>query len=174
MWTFVIVLAASVAAFAAYVATRPASFRVQRQLEIKATPEELFEIINDLHRWDAWSPWAKRDPAMKTFHSGSAHGVGAIYEWEGNKQVGKGRMEIVGADPSSRTVIKLDFISPFEAHNTVEFLTQAKGGNTLVTWVIHGPMNFMSKAMSVFMSMDKMMGPDFEQGLASLKGIAEA
>jgi carbon monoxide dehydrogenase subunit G len=174
MLTFLAVLAAMLAGAAAYIATRAPHFRVERQIEIKASPEEVFAIINDLHRWDAWSPWAKRDPAMKTAHSGSTHGIGSVYEWEGNKHVGKGRMEIVGAEPSSRTVIKLDFIAPFEAHNTVEFLTVARGGNTLVTWVIHGPMNFMSKAMGVFMSMDKMMGPDFEQGLASLKAIAEA
>jgi hypothetical protein len=174
MLAILAIVAALLAAAAAYVATRPPGFRVQRQIGIKASPEKLFAIINDFGKWQSWSPWAKRDPAMKSTLSGSATGVGSVYEWEGNKHVGKGRMAIVAAEPPSRTIIKLDFIAPFEAHNTVEFLTEARDGETIVTWVIHGPMNFMTKAMGIVMSMDKMMGPDFEQGPVALKDIAEA
>ena len=111
---------------------------------------------------------------MTTALSGAKTGKGAIYEWSGNKQVGTGRMEIIDSIPHSRTIIKLDFLKPFEAHNTVEFLTIEKGGNTVVTWAMFGPNTFMSKAMSLFFSMDKMVGTDFEAGLASLKEIAEA
>ncbi len=156
-----------------FAATKPDTFRVERTTTIKAAPEKVFALINDFHRWSTWSPYEKKDPAMKRTHSGAASGTGAIYEWDGDKNVGKGRMEITESTPSSRIVIKLDFISPFEAHNTAEFTLQAQGDSTQVTWAMYGPANYVSKLMSVFFSMDKMVGDDFAIGLNNLKTAAE-
>jgi carbon monoxide dehydrogenase subunit G len=154
-------------------ATKPDSFRVQRTASIKAPPEKIYPLINDLKGWTAWSPWEKKDPAMKRTLSAATVGKGATYEWAGNKEVGKGRMEIAEATPSSKVLIKLDFIAPFEAHNMAEFDLQPKGDTTDVTWSIYGPAPFVNKLMSVFLDMDKMIGRDFETGLANLKAIAE-
>lgn len=153
--------------------TQPDTFRVQRSVSIKAPPEKVFALINDFKQWPAWSPWEKMDPAMKKMHNGAATGQGAIYEWEGNNKVGKGRMEIMESTPHSRIVIKLDFLSPFEAHNTAEFTLQPQGNSTDLTWAMYGPAPFMTKLMQVFASMDSMVGKDFEEGLANLKVIAE-
>jgi hypothetical protein len=166
----VIVLIAAVLIFAA---TRPDTFRVERSIDIKASPEKIFPFVNDLHSWTAWSPYEKKDPGMKRQHSGAVNGKGAIYEWDGDKQVGKGRMEIMESTPSSLVVIKLDFLSPFEAHNTAEFILQARGDSTHVTWAMYGTSNFISKLMGIFFSMDKMVGDDFAIGLENLKAIAE-
>ncbi len=154
-------------------ATRPDSFRVQRTQSVKATPEKVFAIVNDLPGWRAWSPYEAKDPAMRRTYGGPASGVGAVYAWEGNNEVGQGRMEIVQATLSSRIVIKLDFLKPFEAHNTAEFLFEPKGDATDVTWAIYGPSPFVSKVMGVIFDMDKMIGGDFEVGLAKLKAMAE-
>ena len=162
-----------IAGLLAYAATRPDSFRVQRTASIKAPPEKIFALINDLKGWPAWSPYEKKDPAMKRTLSGAATGKGAIYEWQGNKEVGKGKMEIAETTPPSKVVIKLDFFEPFEAHNIAEFDLQGKGESTDVTWAIYGPSPFISKLMSVFLNMDKMIGRDFEVGLANLKAVAE-
>lgn len=162
-----------VAAVLLFAATRPDSFRVQRTLGIEAMPEKLFAIVGDLPGWRAWSPYEGKDPAMRRTYSGPPAGVGAVYEWAGNNDVGQGRMEIVQATPSSRIVIKLDFLKPFEGHNTAEFLFAAKGATTDVTWSIHGPSPFVSKLMGVVFDMDKMIGTDFEAGLAKLKAVAE-
>ena len=110
---------------------------------------------------------------MRRAHSGAASGPGAVYEWEGNRDIGKGRMEITEASPPARVTIKLDFVKPFEAHNIVEFTLEARGDSTTVTWALHGPMPYVSKLMSVFFSMERMVGADFEAGLASLKAVAE-
>lgn len=171
-----IVFAAAVllALLAGYVVTRPNIFRVERKIIIKAAPEDVFSIVNDFRQWDSWSPWSKRDPDMNKALSGPPTGKGAIYEWDGNKHVGKGRMEILEAIPSSSIRIKLDFLSPFKAHNTVEFTLQPEGGNTVVTWAMFGPNTVMARLMGLFFSMDRMVGKDFETGLASLKDIAEA
>jgi uncharacterized protein YndB with AHSA1/START domain len=166
----VVVLIVGVLGFAA---TRPDSFRVQRTATIKAPPEKIFALINDLKGWKTWSPYEKKDPAMKRTLSGAPTGKGAIYEWEGNKDVGKGRMEIADTTPPSKVVIKLDFIEPFQAHNTAEFSLSGKGETTDVTWAIYGPSPFVTKVLSVFLDMDKMIGHDFEAGLANLKAIAE-
>jgi uncharacterized protein YndB with AHSA1/START domain len=166
----VVVLIVGVLGFAA---TRPDSFRVQRTATIKAPPEKVFALINDLKGWKTWSPYEKKDPAMKRTLSGAPTGKGAIYEWEGNKDVGKGRMEIADTTPPSKVVIKLDFIEPFQAHNTAEFSLSGKGETTDVTWAIYGPSPFVTKVLSVFLDMDKMIGHDFEAGLANLKAIAE-
>ena len=117
-----------VAAFLIYAWTRPDSFRVQRTTTIKAPPEKIFPLINDFQRWGAWSPYEKKDPAMKRTLSGAATGKGAVYEWEGNKEIGKGRMEITDSAPPSRVTLKLDFTRPFEAHNIVDFTMEPRGG----------------------------------------------
>lgn len=152
---------------------QPDTFRVQRSVSIKAPPEKVFALINDFKQWPAWSPWEKMDPAMKKMHNGAATGTGAIYEWEGNNKVGKGRMEITESTPHSRIVIQLDFLSPFEAHNTAEFTLQPQGDSTDLTWAMYGPAPFMTKLMQVVASMDSMVGKDFETGLANIKAIAE-
>ena len=154
-------------------AMKPDTFRVERSASIKAPPEKIFPLIEDFHRWDAWSPWEKRDPALKRMHSGAPAGKGAVYEWDGNKEVGKGRMEILDSTPSSKVHIKLDFIEPFEGHNTATFTLKPEGGATNVTWVMDGPAPFISKLMQVFMSFDSMIGKDFEAGLANMKAAAE-
>src|SRR5207244_9369629 len=125
-----IVVVVLVVALLVFAATKPDTFRVQRSASIKAPPEKIFALINDLHSWGAWSPWEKMDPAMKRTHSGAANGKGAVYEWEGNHNVGKGRMEITETSPRSKDVIKLDFVKQFEAHNIAEFTLQGKRDST--------------------------------------------
>ena len=156
-----------------YAATQPSAFRVQRSASIQAPPERIFPHINDFHSWSGWSPWEKLDPNLKRTFSGPANGVGSTYEWEGNKKVGKGRMEIMESAPSSKIAIQLDFIKPFEAHNTAEFTLAPNGGSTDINWAMLGHKPFLFKVMSVFMDMDKMIGKDFEKGLANLKAITE-
>ena len=162
-----------VAAVLIFAATRPDAFRVERVASIKAPPEKIFALINDLHGWAAWSPYEKKDPAMKRTFSGAANGKGAVYEWDGNKNVGRGRMEITDASAPAKIVIKLDFFEPFEGHNTAEFSMEGKGDATKVTWAMYGPASFISKLMGVFFNMDKLIGTDFEVGLANLKSMAE-
>ena len=157
----------------AYAAMRPDTFRVERSASVKAPPEKIFAQINDLKSWAAWSPYEKKDPAMKRTFGAVTAGKGAVYEWDGNKNVGKGRMEITSAAQPSKIVIKLDFLEPFEGHNTAEFTMDGKGGTTTVTWAMYGPANFVSKLLGVFFNMDKMIGSDFETGLANLKAISE-
>jgi K+-transporting ATPase KdpF subunit len=153
--------------------TKPDSFRVERSVTINASPEKVATLISDFHQWDGWSPWARLDPNMKTSYSGPASGPGAVYEWEGNSKVGKGRMEILSAEPA-KTTIKLDFLKPFEGHNITDFVLEPQGSATRVNWIMNGPMTlFPGKIMSVFSPMDKMIGPDFDKGLANLKTIAE-
>jgi uncharacterized protein YndB with AHSA1/START domain len=156
-----------------YAATRPGTFRVERTASISAPPEKVYELLSDFHNWPAWSPWEKMDPAMKKTHSGAASGTGAVYAWEGNSKVGKGRMEITAATAPSSVVMRLDFLSPFEAHNTAEFTLRAHDESTEITWAMYGANNFMCKVMGLVCSMDKMVGKDFETGLASLKDLAE-
>ncbi len=168
-----IVVVVLVVALLIFAATKPDTFRVQRSASIKAPPEKLFPLINDLHSWGAWSPWEKMDPAMKRTYSGAASGKGAVYEWEGNHNVGKGRMEITDTSSPSRVTIKLDFIKPFEGHNIAEFTLDAKGDSTNVTWAMHGPTPYMAKVIHIFFSMDSMVGKQFEAGLANMKTLAE-
>ena len=153
-------------------ATKPAAFRIERSMSIKAPPEKIFPLITNFHSWGGWSPWENIDPNLKRTYSGPASGKGAVYEWEGPK-AGKGRMEILDAPASSKVTIKLDFLKPFEAHNTAEFTLQSSGGTTTVTWAMFGPQAFIGKVMCVFINMDKMLGKNFEQGLASMKTLAE-
>jgi hypothetical protein len=168
-----IALVVLVGAVLAFAATQPDRFSVQRSASIKAPPDRIYPLIADFGRWNAWSPYEKKDPAMKRSFSGAASGKGAVYAWEGNGEVGQGRMEIADAAAPSRVTLKLDFVKPFEAHNTVDFLLEPKGDATQVTWAMQGPMPFISKVMCLFMDMDRMVGADFEAGLANLKSIAE-
>ncbi len=177
LWTIVIIVVAviliAVVALLGFTLTMPNTFRVQRSASLKASPEKVFPLINDFHQWGAWSPWEKLDPALKRTYSGTASGPGTIYEWEGNKKVGKGRMEIKETTPPSKITIQLDFFMPFEAHNTAEFVLEGQGDSTNVTWSMHGPQGFVFKVMHLIFKMDKMVGKDFEKGLANLKGIVE-
>jgi len=156
-----------------YAATRPDTFRIERSTSIKTPPEKIFPLINGFHQWESWSPWEKIDPAVKRSYSGADSGKGAVYAWQGNKDVGRGRMEIVESTPSSNVVIKIDFIQPFEAHNTIEFTLERQGDAAKVTQAMYGPSPFVSRLVGLFCSMDKMVGQKFEEGLASMKAIAE-
>src|SRR6201996_4296598 len=169
------VIAIAVAIVLILAATKPATFSVRRSAVMRAPAETIFPLIDDFHQWTKWSPWEKRDPAMKRDYSGAESGKGAIYAWDGNKNVGSGRMEILDASSPSKITIKLDFLKPFEAHNTAEFtfVPDRDAGATNVIWVMRGPSSFMSKVMQVFMDFDKMIGRDFETGLANLKTLAE-
>lgn len=171
--TILTILALLLVLFFAYVATRPSDFRIERSLAINAVPTVVFEQVNDLRLWDGWSPWAKMDPHMKQTYSGPAAGVGAVHEWNGNKKVGKGRMTIMQSEPVKRVVIKLEFIKPFTATNASEFTFTPQGSGTLVNWAMTGHNNFMMKLFGVIMNMDKMVGKDFEKGLAAMKSVAE-
>ena len=162
-----------VAAILILALTKPDSFSVQRTIAIKAPPEKILPLIEDFHSWASWSPWENVDPNMKKTYSGAAVGTGAVYEWEGNMAVGKGRMEITEVIPGSAVTIKLDFEKPMEGHNIAKFSLAASGDTTTVTWAMHGPANFVSKMMQVFVSMDKMVGTQFGKGLANLKAVAE-
>lgn len=166
-------VAAIIAGILLFAATKPATFSVERGAVIKAPPATVHAMLNDFHAWGAWSPWEKLDPAMKRTYGGAASGVGATYAWEGNKEVGSGRMEITASAPASSVTLTLDFLSPFEAHNVTEFTLTPAADSTRVRWRMSGPNTYMSKLMSVFTSMDAMVGPDFEKGLATMKGVAE-
>jgi len=168
-----IVLAVVVAGVLGYAATRPESFRIERSASIKAPPEKIFAQVNDLKAWTAWSPWEKIDPALKRTYSGPQSGKVAAYAWEGNKDVGAGRMEITDAAPPSRITIKLDFLKPFEVHNAAEFRFEREGDATRVTWAMFGPSPYLSKLMGLVFNMDRVVGGQFEQGLANLKTITE-
>jgi uncharacterized protein YndB with AHSA1/START domain len=154
-------------------ATKPYTFRVQRTASIKAPPEKIFPLIDNFDNWGAWSPWEKKDPAMKRTRSGAPNGKGSVYAWDGDKNVGKGRMEIADASPPSKVTLKLDFEKPFAAHNIVNFTMEPKGEATNVTWAMHGPVPFLAKIVHMFIDVDRMVGRDFEAGLANLKALAE-
>lgn len=153
-------------------AMKPDSFQVQRSIAINAPPERIQPLIADFRAWSAWSPWEKKDPAMKRSFSGAESGVGARYAWEGDKNVGKGSMEIVEAVPT-KVALNLDFAAPFEAHNEAVFALQPQGQITNVVWTMTGPTPFLGKIIHVFMNMDRMIGGDFEAGLAAMKAAAE-
>lgn len=168
-----VLLALAIAVVLILASRKPDTLRVQRSVSIKAAPETIFPLINDFRAWRTWSPYEDRDPNLQRSYSGANSGKGAVYEWNGNKNVGSGRMEILDAPPPNRIVIKLDFLKPFEAHNTAEFALLPQGDTTNVTWLMHGPAPLLSKVMQVFMNMDNMIGKDFAVGLANLKRITE-
>ncbi len=169
-----VALVVILAGFAGFVASRPGSFRIERSGSIAAAPGVVFALVNDFHRWSEWSPWEKLDPAMKKAHSGSAAGAGAVYEWAGNDQAGQGRMTLTESSPADRIGIKLEFIKPWEATNALAFRFKPEGTGTRVIWSMDGTNNIMAKAASLFMDMDKLVGKDFETGLAQLKTVSEA
>src|SRR5438445_10376176 len=170
--TISIIIVVLLAGVLIYAATKPDTFRVERSISVNAPPEKISALISDFHLWSGWSPWEKMDPDMKRTFSGAPAGNGAVYEWNGNSKVGQGRMEITESAPS-KVAIKLDFIKPFEGHNVATFTLEPQGDSTNVTWVMNGPTPFVSKVMQVFISMDKLIGKEFESGLANLKSVAE-
>ena len=154
--------------------TRPSTFHVERSITMAAPPENAFAQVNDFRAWPAWSPWEKLDPQMKRTHEGSPAGVGAKYAWVGNDQVGEGRMTIEKSEKPSIVGIKLEFLKPWEATSATTFTFAPTSQGSKVTWAMDGENNFMAKAASLFMDMDKMIGADFEKGLAAMKAAAEA
>ncbi len=166
------VLAVLILGFVAFVATRPGEFVIKRKTTIAAAPAVIFPIVSDLHNFAKWSPWNELDPKMATAFEGAPAGVGQIYAWKGNDQVGEGRMTITQSRPNELLSMKLEFLKPFEATNTTSIALVA-GPSTEVTWKMEGKNNFMSKAAGVFMNMDEMIGKDFDKGLAKLKTVAE-
>jgi hypothetical protein len=169
-----IVVAVLVVVFAVIVALQPSQFRVARSAKIAAPPAVVFEQANDFHNWAAWSPWEKKDPNMTRSFEGPDAGTGAVYRWKGNKDVGEGGMTITDSRPGELVRIRLELLTPFAATNTAEFTFKPEGDATNVTWSMTGEKNFFSKAMGLFMDMDKMIGPDFEKGLAGMKAAAES
>jgi hypothetical protein len=171
--TIGIVVVVAIAVLLLYATTRPDRFHVQRTVTINAAPDAIFAHINDLHAWEAWSPYMKLDPAMKMSYSGAASGASAAYEWQGNSKVGAGRVTIADTTPPSKVAIKLDMLKPFASSNDVTFTLQPRGAATEVTWAMDAPNNLISKLMSVFINMDTMVGGQFEEGLTNLKVLAE-
>ena len=169
----VIALAAVVAIILILAAMQPNTFHVERKAVINAKPARVFAQFNDFHKWEAWSPWEKMDPAMKRTYSGKASGKGAVYAWEGNGKVGAGSMEITESAASSKIIMSLDFKKPMVAHDTGTFTFAKSGKGTEVTWAMDGQVPFVGKIFHVFMNMDKMIGKSFEDGLANLKAIVE-
>ena len=167
-------LAVIILLFLVVVAMQPAEFRVARSATISAPAPAVFAQVNDFHKWEAWNPWGKIDPAMKQAYEGAPAGVGAIYTWVGNNEVGEGRMTITESRPSEAIKIKLEFYKPFAATNSAEFTFKPDGNQTAVTWSMSGENNFLAKAIHLFMNMDKMIGGQFEKGLASMKSMVEA
>jgi hypothetical protein len=173
--TILIIIALLLAALLVFAATKPDIFRLQRTVSINASPEKIYALIADFHShgWGSWSPWEKRDPNLQRTFSGSTSGQGAVYEWAGSSKVGAGRMQITDVSPPTKLSIKLDFLKPIEGHNIAEFTLEPRGASTLVTWAMHGPNRYIGKVMGVFINMDRLIGKDFDAGLANLKSIAE-
>ena len=161
-------------AFAGYVAVQPSEFRVERSATIAASAPEVFAHVNDFRKWDAWSPWAKLDPAAKATFEGEAAGKGAVFKWAGNDKVGEGTLTLTESRPAELVRVNTAFVKPYEGNSTTEFTFKPQGGATAVTWSMFGRHdNFFLKAMCVFMSMDRIVGGDMEKGLANIKAVVE-
>jgi len=173
MLILILILLAVVTVFVLIVAMQPSEFRVARSVTMSAPAPALFAQVNDFHRWEAWNPWGKIDPAIKQTYEGAPAGVGAIYSWVGNNQVGEGRMTITESRPNDLIRLKLEFYKPFAATNSAEFTFKPAGDQTAVTWSMTGNKNFMAKAIHLFVSMDKMIGGQFDKGLGSMKSVVE-
>lgn len=171
--TIVIIIVVLIAAVLLFAATKPDSFRIQRAASIKAPPEKIFNILNDFRKSPEWSPYEKNDPAMKRTFSGAPAGKGSIYEFDGNKDVGAGRIEIIESLPPKKVVLQLNMLRPFKGSNIVEYTLKPKGDSTEVVWAMNGPMSFFSKLICIFINIDRIVGTDFEVGLANLKAITE-
>jgi len=169
-----IALVAVVAAFAAFVALQPSEYRIARSATIAAPASDVFAQVNDFHKWDAWSPWAKLDPNAKTAFEGPSAGEGAVFAWAGNREIGEGRMTLTQSRPAELIRIKLDFVQPMAGTSTAEFTFKPEGDRTAVTWAMFGQNNFVARAICLFMNQDKMLGGYFEKGLENLKAVAEA
>jgi uncharacterized protein YndB with AHSA1/START domain len=172
MLAFIIVIAL-IAALVIFVSNRPTDFNISRQVQIAAPTDKVYPLIADFRAWANWSPYEKRDPTMKKTYSGAASGLGAIYEWDGDNQVGSGRMEVIEAAAPSKLVLDLQFFKPMKGHNQAVFTVAPENGGSQVTWAMVGKYGFMAKLMGLFMNMDKMIGTDFAAGLADLKKLAE-
>jgi len=170
----VAIIVVLIAVFAVVVALQPSHYQVERSATMAAPPAAVFAQVNDFHKWEAWSPWAKIDPNMKQTYEGAPAGTGAIYSWAGNNDVGEGRMTITDSRPSELIKIKLEFIKPFAAVNATDFTFTPQGNQTAVKWTMSGEKNFLMKAFMLFGNMDKMVGDDFEKGLRQMKAVAEA
>lgn len=166
-------LAAVIALILIVAAFQPGEFVVKRSLAIAASPQALFEQVNDHRKFLAWNPWQKLDPAIKNTFSGPATGVGSVCAWEGNREVGAGSSTIIEAKPGELVRLRMDWKKPMEGTSTVDFTFKPEGGKTVVTWHMYGPQSYVGKVMCLFMSMDKMVGGQFEKGLASLATIVE-
>jgi len=166
-------LVAVIALILIVAAFQPSQFDVKRSLAIAATPAALFEQVNDHRKFAVWNPWMKLDPNVKTTYSGPATGVGAVSSWQGNSEVGAGSQTIIESKPGELVRERMDWKEPMEGTSTVDFTFKPEGGKTVMTWHMYGPNNYMGKVMCLFMSMDKMVGGQFEQGLANLKTLAE-
>jgi len=165
---------AIIAVFLIVVAMQPSEYRIERSASMSAPAADVFAQVNDFHKWEAWSPWAKMDPAAKSTYDGPASGVGAGMAWEGNDKVGVGRMTITESKPAERVAIKLEFIKPFPDVALTELTLKGDAKQTTLTWAMTGHKHYMSKMICMFMNMDAMVGGEFEKGLASIKGIVEA
>jgi len=163
----------AIGALLIYAASRPKVLAVQRSALIQAPAEKIHPLINDLHRFNIWNPYGKKDPALKGSYRGPASGPGAGYDFEGNKDVGKGSLLITDAAAPTRVTMQLDMIAPMEGHNTIDFTLAPRGEATEVTWAMHGPSPFIARLAGVLFDMDRMIGRDFEAGLANLKSVAE-
>jgi len=169
-----ILIAIAVITFVIVAAMQPTDFRITRTGTISAPASAVFAHVNDLQKWDAWSPWAKLDPEAKNSFEGPASGTGAIMRWIGNNKVGQGSMTIIESRPDEFIGFKLEFVKPFAATHTAEFTFNSENDQTTVTWSMYGKNNFMSKAIGLIMNCDKMVGGQFEQGLAALKSVVES
>jgi hypothetical protein len=170
----IVVIVLVVVIFCVVVAMQPSHYHIERSATMNAPASVVFNQVNDFHKWDAWSPWAKLDANMKTSYEGAPAGPGAMYSWTGNNQVGQGRMTITDSKPAEMVKIKLEFIKPFAATNATNFMFNSQGNQTAVKWTMDGDNTFMGKAFGLFMNMDKTVGGDFERGLAQMKAVAEA
>jgi hypothetical protein len=168
-----VALAAVVVVFLVVVATRPGEFRIARSTRIAAPASAVFAQVNDFHNWQAWNPWGKIDPGMKQAYAGAPAGTGAVYTWQGNHEVGEGRMTIVESRPGELVRVALEFHKPFRATNTAEFTFVPRGEETVVTWSMAGQNNFVAKTVHMFVDMDRMIGGNFEKGLADMKSAVE-
>jgi uncharacterized protein YndB with AHSA1/START domain len=169
----IVVVVSLIAAVLVFAAMKPNTFHLERSITIKAPPEKIFALIDDFHNWSAWEPQDKGDAGIQRTYSGPAAGVGAMSEWQGSGSTGKGRMLITESVPNSRVSVAVDFVKPFQAHNINVFTLEPAGDSTNVTWNFEGTNVFVLKLMSVFVSMDRIMGDHFETGLENLKTAAE-
>lgn len=168
-----LVLAAALAALLSYAASRPDTLQIERSVRIQAPPDKIKPLINDMKRFNTWNPYNQKDPAMKGSYRGPASGPGAGFDFDGNKNVGKGSIQIIPPSAPNRVTMTLDMTAPMACHNVIDFILEPEGNATQVTWAMRGPCPFLGKLMGVIFNMDKMVGRDFEAGLAGLKTIAE-